>query len=171
MEHFLEQGETLERTIRKHWIVYVEDFFIHTVGGFLCIVLAHYLIVSKGIIPGLSITLSQVAMILVGFVILFWTSLFFAWTKHYFDVWFLTNKQILAVNQKEILEREELSIELSKIQDVFFERSGFLGTVLGYGTLRVQSAGTEQELVMTHVAHVESVAQQIIASRSQNQSR
>jgi hypothetical protein len=104
-------------------------------------------------------------MILVFFIILFWISFFFFWTKSYFDVWYITNQHIIAINQKELFERDEAFMELTRIQDVFFEKSGFLGTFLGYGTLKVQSAGTVQEFVIEDVHDVEQVAHRLMELR------
>ena len=56
-------------------------------------------------------------------------------------------------------------MELNRIQDVFFEKNGLLQTWLGYGELKVQSAGTEQEFVLNDVRNVEALAHKIMALR------
>jgi membrane protein YdbS with pleckstrin-like domain len=165
MEELLRQGEELKMEVRKHWIVYVGDFLAHGFGGLFFIVLAHYLITVKGILPIPSLTYSDVAMILMLFVIVFWCSFFFSWTKNYLDVWYVTDKHIVAVNQKEIFEREEAFMELVRIQDVFFENNGPIATLLGFGKIRVQSAGTEQEFIMNNVKDVQNVTHKIITLR------
>ena len=96
---------------------------------------------------------SHIALILVAFVILFWTSFFYAWTKNYLDIWYVTTKHIVAINQKDLFQREDAFMELTRIQDVFFEKEGFLSTLLGYGTLKVQSAGTEHYRHAWYVHH------------------
>lgn len=158
-------------TLRKHWIVYVGDALLHGFGGVLCIVVVHYALVARGFFSFAQFTLSNVAMILVAVILLFWTSFFFAWTKNYFDVWFITDQHIVAVNQKELFEREESFMELVRIQDVFFEKDGPLATILGYGKLRVQSAGTEQEFVIENVYNVEEVTHTLISLRDEAQGR
>jgi hypothetical protein len=165
MEEFLQNGEDLKMTLRKHWIVYVGDALLHGFGGVLCIVVVHYALVARGFFSFAQFTLSNVAMILVAVILLFWTSFFFAWTKNYFDVWFITDQHIVAVNQKELFEREESFMELVRIQDVFFEKEGMLSVWLHYGALRIQSAGTEQQFVMRYVQEVEVVAHTIMDLR------
>lgn len=56
-------------------------------------------------------------------------------------------------------------MELKRIQDVSFEKNGFLQTFFGYGTLKVQSAGTEQEFIINNVKDVEQTAHRIMDLR------
>ncbi|MEN9881215.1 MAG: hypothetical protein RLZZ308_398 [Candidatus Parcubacteria bacterium] len=155
---FLQADEVVVEKVRKSLIVYIEDVIAHLVG---CSVFSIAAVISSrygdyG---------AYIAMILTAIVLLFFVSFFYAWTREYFDVWYVTNKHIVAINQKDILHREQVSLEYSRIQDVFFEKNGFLQTFFGFGTLRIQSAGTEQEMVMTGVAHVEMVAKRLIELR------
>ena len=170
-DHLLEDGEAMIDKVRKHWMVYVQDFFIHTFGCLLFIVIAQYL-VSRGTIsfsdPSGS---SYIAMVLVVFVIIFWVSFFYAWTKNYLDVWYVTDRHIIAINQKEIFEREEAFMELTRIQDVLFEKDGLVQTFLGYGKLRVQSAGEEQEFIINDVHDVEEMAHRIMELRDKVQGK
>jgi membrane protein YdbS with pleckstrin-like domain len=105
------------------------------------------------------------AMVFVFFVIIFWTSFFYFWTKNYFDVWYVTDRHIIAVDQKNMFMRNESFMELVKIQDVSFEKSGFIATFLGYGKLKVQTAGSDQEFVIEDVVEVEAVAHRIMELR------
>lgn len=168
-EHLLEEGEFMREEVRKHWVVYLSDFFLHAFGC-LIFTISAYILASRGSFGGMfSYETKYGAMILIVFVLIFWTSFFYAWTKDYFDVWYVTNKHIIAINQKDIFNREEVFMELSRIQDVFFEKDGAVATLLGYGKLKVQSAGTEQDFVMDDVMDVEAVAHRIMALRDKVQ--
>lgn len=164
-DDLLEEGEIILEKVRKHIIVYLSDFFYHSLGCFIFMVIASYL-TSSGYLSFINKDSSAFAgLILVMFVIIFWTSFFYAWTKEYLDVWYITDRHIIAVNQKQIFEREEAFMELNRIQDVFFEKNGFLATFFGFGKLRVQSAGTEQEFIIENVHDVEMVAHKIMELR------
>lgn len=170
-EHLLEEGEEMIEKVRKHWIVYVNDFLLHTFGCLFFITIAVFLSSSAnskatGLFYG-----DYGAMILVSFVLLFWTSFFYSWTKNYLDVWYVTNQHIIAVNQKDIFDRDEAFMELVRIQDVFFEHTGFVATLLGYGQLKVQSAGTEQEFIIENVRYVEGCAHRIMELRDSAQGK
>ena len=110
-------------------------------------------------------------LILLMFVAIFWVSFFYAWTKNYFDVWYVTDRHIIAVDQKQIFERDESFMELVRIQDVSFEKNGFISTYFGYGKLKVQSAGAEQEFVIDNVHDVEAVSHRIMELRDRVQGR
>jgi uncharacterized membrane protein YdbT with pleckstrin-like domain len=166
-EQLLVEGEVITDAIRKHWIVYIADFFLHAFGCLVFLIAAYYL-ASTGTLVGYMGNGTQYgAMILVVFVLIFWTSFFYSWTKEYFDVWYVTNMHIIAVNQKEMFTRDEAFMELGRIQDVLFEKNGFFSNILGFGQLRVQSAGTEQEFVIENIAEVEAVAHHIMDIRDQ----
>ncbi|MFA5132363.1 MAG: PH domain-containing protein [Candidatus Paceibacterota bacterium] len=168
-EHMLEEGEVILEKVRKHWIVYVNDFLIHFFGCAIFSIAAMYLS-SKGSLVFISTsTGSYGAMILIMFVLIFWTSFFFTWTKNFFDVWYVTNQHIIAINQKQILEREDAHMELNRIQDISFEKNGFLQTMLGYGALKVQSAGAEVEFTIEDVRDVEGSAHRIMELRDEAQ--
>lgn len=164
-DQLLESGEVMLEGIRKHWIVYVEDCIVHVFGCLLFIGVAGYLSY-QGVVPYLSgDNKAYIVMVLIFFVIIFWTSFFYFWTKNFFDVWYVTDRHIIAVNQKDMFEREHAFMELSKIQDVSFEKNGFLGTFLGYGKLKVQTAGSDQQFMIEDVRDVEAVTHRIMELR------
>lgn len=170
-DQLLEEGELMIERVRKHWIVYVEDIFYHAFGCFVLMLLASFLSL-KGVLSFIDADSSAYAgMMLVMLVVIFWTSFFYAWTKEYFDVWYVTDRHIIAVNQKQMFEREEAFMELTRIQDVFFEKNGVVSTWLGYGKLRIQTAGIEQEFILENVHDVEAVAHRIMEMRDKAQNK
>ena len=164
-EHLFEKGEMILGKVRKHWIVYVEDFLMHFFGCFVFISASIYLASQNRLTFITANESAYGAMILAMIVLIFWTSFFYQWTINYFDVWYVTDKHIVAINQKKIFEREEAFMELVRIQDVSFEKEGFLATLFGYGTLKVQSAGTEQEFIIEYAYDVENDAHHIMNLR------
>ncbi len=164
VETLFKEGEEVLIKARKHVLVYVEDFLLH---GFGCLVFStgvYFLSDRGGVVEGaLSLLLSM-------FVLIFFTSFFYAWTKEYFDVWYVTDVHIVAVNQRSILDREVSFMEYNRIQDVFFEKEGFLQTFFGYGRLKVQTAGSDTLFMIENVRDVENVAEKILSLRSGKQS-
>jgi uncharacterized membrane protein YdbT with pleckstrin-like domain len=61
-------------------------------------------------------------------------------------------------------------MEYNRIQDVFFEKEGFLQTFFGYGRLKVQTAGSDTLFMIENVRDVENVAEKILSLRSGKQS-
>ena len=126
-----EEGEILLEKVRKHWVVYVEDFVLHLFACIVFLASAAFLASRASVSFTSGSGLAQGGMVLIMFVLIFWTSFFYFWTKNYFDVWYVTDRHIIAVNQKDMFEREEAFMELSKIQDVSFEKNGFVATFFG----------------------------------------
>ena len=154
----LQEGEVLLEKVRKHWVVYVEDFILHL---FACAVfLASAAFLSSRTLSSFvtGSNLAQGTMVLIMFVLIFWT-------KNYFDVWYVTDRHIIAVNQKDMFEREEAFMDVSKIQDVSFEKNGFIATFFGYGRLKIQTAGSDQEFIIEDIYDVEGAAHRIMDLR------
>ncbi len=170
-ESLFEKDEIVLERVRKHFIVYLGDFLAHAIGCYFFIAIAHALS-HAAFFPFLTeIIATRTALVLVAFVILFWTSFFYVWTKSYLDIWYITNQHIIAINQKELFHREESFMELNRIQDVSFEKNSFLATFLGYGRLKIQSAGSEQEFVIDWVKDVELAAHRIMDLRDEAQKK
>jgi uncharacterized membrane protein YdbT with pleckstrin-like domain len=164
-DELLEEGEVLLEGVRKHWIIYVQDSISHLFGCAVFIVITMLLSFHK-VVPLLdNDNKAYISMVLVFFVIIFWISYFYFWTKNYFDVWYVTDRHIIAVDQKDMFVRNESFMELGKIQDVSFEKNGFIATFFGYGKLKVQTAGSDQEFVIEDVHDVEAVAHRIMELR------
>ncbi len=159
-ESLFDAGEQVSMKVRKHWMVYVGDVVAHGVGLVLFTFLSGLL---SFVIEGFA---SYVGMMFGVLMLFTWCSFFYVWTRHYCDVWYITDRHIIAVDQREILTRDVTFMEFGRIQDVFFEKDGLLQSFFGYGKLRVQSAGSEQELVISSVAHVEDVARTITELRT-----
>jgi membrane protein YdbS with pleckstrin-like domain len=100
----------------------------------------------------------------VGFLI--WYLLTFAFAFERFLVWFfnveiVTNKRILDVNIPNILFRDITQTPLDKIQDITAETAGFIGSLLGFGDVRVQTAGSIPEIKFEAVPRPNKISQML----------
>lgn len=145
--HF-ESGEQVIFEVRKHWFI----LWSHMFGGFVAILLPVlvYAIVSELPIsisaPGntLLLFLFFYALWLVGVLVF----LVYVWTDYYLDVWIITNRRIIDIEQKGFFRREHSTMQLSKIQDITISVHGFFATLIGYGMIRVQTAAFDREFIM-----------------------
>ncbi len=67
----------------------------------------------------------------------------------------LTAKQMDVVNWNSLVSQNDAVCEWEQVQDVDFKKGGILGIVFDFGTLLVQTAGTERNLRITNVPNVE----------------
>jgi uncharacterized membrane protein YdbT with pleckstrin-like domain len=67
--------------------------------------------------------------------------LFIIWTDYYLDIWIITSKRIIDVEQKGLFNRSISEFSLANVQDVTIEINGIVETLLKFGDLNVQTAG------------------------------
>ena len=69
------------------------------------------------------------------------TFIFTQWVIYYFDLFILTDQEILDIDQKGLFDRETIEISLLRVQDVSVQVKGLLPTIFGYGDVIAESAG------------------------------
>jgi hypothetical protein len=82
----------------------------------------------------------------VAFVIMFW-----AWIGWHFSVYIVTNQRLIQMSQKGLWKRSMVDIGLDKIQIVSYEVKGLQESLLGFGTIVIQTY--VGELVIHEVNH------------------
>lgn len=130
---------TIERRVirvRRHWAVLLKDLLI-TFG----IVLGAYILsrLVSGVAGGLWLVQSLLWYVAVG------ALLRFAWLvlEWWVEVIIVTDKRFMVTSG--IIETKNSMMPITKVTDMSFMRP-FFGQILGYGTLRIESAGQKQDL-------------------------
>jgi membrane protein YdbS with pleckstrin-like domain len=100
-------------------------------------------------------------VLIFSWVFIVWNLLFVLWTDHYLDILVITNKHLIDIEQKGIFAREVSVIQLNKIQDITTDVHGFIPTVVGFGIIKIQSAGTGKEFMIHNINHPEYVRTKI----------
>lgn len=86
--------------------------------------------------------------------LLIWVGAFNTFTQFYLNLWVITSSRIVYINQHGFFDRHVNSFLLSHVQDVSTEVDGFFATVLGYGSVRAQTAASEgTDCYMKDVPH------------------
>jgi uncharacterized membrane protein YdbT with pleckstrin-like domain len=144
--NILDQEEQIISTFRKHsFYITLEIFFLIILGGLPAFLFLFTKVIK---IEAGSEVLALYAFFYFIFVSFLWLVGFYSWTNYYLDIWILTDKRLVSVDQKGFFSREVSSIRLDKIQDINIETRGLLDTILHIGTIKVQSAGTDREFIM-----------------------
>ncbi|TSC94445.1 MAG: Uncharacterized protein Athens101428_271 [Candidatus Berkelbacteria bacterium Athens1014_28] len=73
----------------------------------------------------------------------------------------ITNQRVINIDQKNFFNRQITETDFSKIQDVTNNTSGVIGTSLNYGEIVVQTAGTQNQLIIKHIPDPYQVQQEI----------
>lgn len=137
--------EQIEAIVRKHTMTLVPRLLL---AGLLIIVPFFFLF---------SLLRGGVFGILV-FVILIAVGLFLALrTMHIWDadVLLVTNKRVIDVDQHGLWARVVAEVPLTHIQDVRWERAGFMETLFRMGTVRLLTSAATTQIVVPRIAHPE----------------
>lgn len=96
-----------------------------------------------------------IALLLGGFV------LFYFWIGWYFSVFIVTNQRLVQISQKGLFHRSFVDIGLDKIQNVNYQIAGIQETLLGFGTILVQTY--VGDMMIDKVHHPQDVQEEIVS--------
>lgn len=77
----------------------------------------------------------------------------------------VTDKSLVQVIQKTLFIRKVSRLSMSNVEDVNEEQRGVLASIFNYGTLTVQTAGTEDNFIFTLCPSPAALADRIIEAR------
>lgn len=143
----LEEGEQVVRIVRKHWIILLKDLFGTSLILFTPLILLILLQFTNDFItlPDLTPYYSYFIFITAVWVLMCWMMLAYGWTNYYLDLWIITNRRIILVDQRGFFNRFTSSFRLERLQDINVEVNGMIATFLDYGTVEAQTAGSSHE--------------------------
>lgn len=93
------------------------------------------------------------------------------WIDYYFDVWIITNKRIINIEQHGLFSREISELELDKIQDVSADIMGIIPTFLNYGDVYVQTAGETERFEFKKIPNPYDIKDLIMSLEKNNEAR
>ncbi len=87
-------------------------------------------------------------------------AIFYAWVGWYFTLHILTDQRFLQMKQQGLFKRTVVDLGLDKIQNVNYQIAGIQETLLGYGTIIVQTF--VGDLVLKYIHHPAKIQSRII---------
>jgi uncharacterized membrane protein YdbT with pleckstrin-like domain len=105
------------------------------------------------------------ALIVMGgsaFFLFAWLFLFQNFMDYYLDIWILTSKRVLNIEQTGLFARTVSELRLYRIQDVTSTVNGFIHTVLDYGNVEIQTAGEKTHFTFEQIPHPTRVSKSIL---------
>lgn len=139
-----QRNETTQLFLRRHWIELAQ------IGLYLLILIA---------VPILLITMIRLAgndpltheiwgplisVFFASYLFIVLTIVMTQFTDYYLDTWIVTNERIINIEQHGLFSRIVSELHLNQVQDVTSETHGFLATMLSYGDVYIQTAGTRE---------------------------
>lgn len=144
----LEKDEKVLRVARKHWFLILTELL----GVLVIILIPFFLIIVLTLIPGLAPESLDLETLLpyISYLISLWLLMsllsgFMIWTHYYLDLWIITDRRIIVVDQVHFFNRKVSSFRLERLQDVKVQISGIIPTFLNFGTLHAHTASNNEE--------------------------
>ena len=169
----LDTNEHVVLEVRKHWIVFFAQglflFFaalIPFIGYEFIVQMIPFSLPAHINVGGLLTFLYTLWLLLL------WLLFFIQWTNYYLDVWYITEKRIIDVEQKGFFHREVSSIRFDKVQDITVEVRGIIATFLNYGNVEVQTASEQGgNFVMKAAANPELIRKTVFSTHNEQSER
>lgn len=141
----LEPGEEILKVVRKHWFIITTQLIGAFMTAIVPLILLGFFIELPKFVGGLEINVGGHALI-ITFGVATWLllstfSAFVVWTHYYLDLWVITDRRIIAVEQIHFFNRTVAIFRLERMQDIEFSIKGLLQTFFNFGTLSAQTAG------------------------------
>jgi hypothetical protein len=98
-----------------------------------------------------------------------WLFFFFSFVDYYLDVWIVTNRRIIDMEQNGLFSRTVSEQKLEKMQDVTSEVRGFFPTIFAYGNVYIQTAGEKERFHFRQIPNPDAVRDLLIKLEEENE--
>lgn len=134
--------EQVKVVYRRHIFFLIIGYLYTLVMSGVALWLYFYL---PSVVPFLGSGLAaQVYDLVLLFVILFiFYTIFLTWTHYYLDAYIVSNERLLSIDQVDFFHREVSEADIGNVQDIEVTVKGFFATLIGFGDVRVQTAGAD----------------------------
>jgi len=143
----LEENEAVLLTVRKHWFIILSELFgilIMLAAPFLLIIL--YVLLPTTLPASIDLTtyLPLIAFFSAVWLLFSLMAGFSIWTHYYLDLWIVTDRRIIVIDQVGFFNRKVSSFRLERLQDIKVLIAGIIPTFLNFGTIRAQTASAAE---------------------------
>lgn len=154
--------EKVVKVLRRHWLTLLPLCF-----SLLFILLLPFAaaIVIEIVKPEIYTNQTLTTLLVLGgsiFLLFAWLFLFQNYIDYYLDIWIVSDRRILNIEQHGLFGRTVSELRLYRVQDVTSEVRGFWKTMFNYGDVHIQTAGEEQRFIFEDVPRPSDVAKLIL---------
>lgn len=144
-------GEKTITIIRRHWIIFLVNILWHLILLLAPVPLVWFLRGYFAEVFQNEIIFPIIVIILSIYYLMIWLFSYISFIDLYLDVWIITNKRVVNIEQLGIFSRIESEHRIDKIQDITTEVHGIGATLFNFGDLHVQTAGESQRFIFKQV--------------------
>ncbi len=142
----LEANEVVLKIVHRHWLTLFTRLF--GLGVFAVVPLLAWIIiiVAQSLSPkplfNIYLYTNHFAFFYSTWLLYTTMAIAFALTNHYLDVFVVTNRRVISIDQQGFFRRHIGSFRLDKLQDMNVEVNGLIATLLDYGTVEAETASS-----------------------------
>lgn len=142
----LEQNETILKVVRKHWFILFTKTLAMVIAGILPLILVSLVFGNdffQQFIKDSTMLLGPALFFAAAWLLLMWMALFTVWTDYYLDIWIITDRRVIAIDQRGFFDRQVSSFRLERMQNLTIEIEGLIETLFDFGDIDADTASTE----------------------------
>ena len=143
----LESDEKVITTVRKHWFIITIELGIIILFGLVPVFIFMFVLSlppQSSIVDFFQTNTPLITFGLATWLLMSTMAATTAWTSYYLDLWILTDRRIILIDQVSYFNRKVSNFRLERLQDINVTISGLIPTLLNYGTLRAQTASASE---------------------------
>jgi hypothetical protein len=147
----LEPNEEVLHIVRRHWFLLFIEMVAIVIMAAAPFVLFAVLVFVPTLSPLLQTLVDTAAIgpLSVGALSLWFLmttiAAYMIWTHYYLDLWIITDRRIIMIDQVRFFDRRVSSFRLERLQDLSVVMSGIIETFLNFGSIRAQTAATRDD--------------------------
>lgn len=155
--------ETVVLVLHRHWIPFLRDLLrIAMLAGLPPLLLWGGLKLAEAELDPSSPIFGIIIMAGMLFYLFLAILLYGFWLDYYLDVFVVTNRRVVDIEQRGLLSRTVAEQPLYRIQDVTSEINGAMAHIFHYGNVYIQTAGEKGRFFFQHVPNPENVVREIL---------
>lgn len=162
-----QKGEKVIAVLHRHWIVPFKIILALTFAGILPPFF--YLLLQTELSALFNGPIWAPFLILMGsfYYLGIWMFVFQEIIDYYLDMWIITNKRVLSIEQHGLFRRTFAELHLEHVVDVTSEIHGMAGTMLHFGDVHVQTAGEQARFHFKEVPRPERIRELVLKHADQ----
>ena len=98
--------------------------------------------------------------VLLGGISLGIVAMFYSWIGWYFSLFIVTDQRFIQINQKGLFRRSVVDLGHDKVQNINFQIAGLQETLLGFGTISIQTF--VGDLILEQMHHPQRIQEELI---------
>ncbi len=139
----IQPDEKILLKLRKHWIILVRDVGATAILGILPFMLFSIVGITISAPFDISGIIPFGAFVGALWLLLIWLTLSVVWTNYYLDLWIVTDRRIISVDQINLFNRKVTSLALDSIQEITVHTGNAFEAIFHYGTIEIETAGPD----------------------------